>query len=157
VQAHLGPGCSRSWGGEHAGVGNGRRPTAVAAAARAPARLRLGVDNKRPWEVLWILGNRLERSAGGESERRRKFTGGGGNGWRGLGGARRGRRTGLNRPARSGDDGGVTQSRTTVHAGEETRTDRWSEGGRPAVAQRAWRGTDPGASWGTGRLSRCAT
>jgi hypothetical protein len=77
AHAHLGPGRSRSWGGESAGVGNRRRPAAVAAAARAPARLRLGVDNKRPWEVLWVLGNRFERSAGGESERRCKCTGGG--------------------------------------------------------------------------------
>jgi hypothetical protein len=80
VQAHLGPERSRSWGGGHAGVWNQWRPAAVAAAARAPARLRLGVDNKRPWEVLWDLGNRLERSAG---ERHCKFTGGG-NGWQGA-------------------------------------------------------------------------
>jgi hypothetical protein len=37
----------------------------------------------------------------------------------------------------------------------ETRTDYRSEGVRPAVARRArrvgaWRGADPGASWGTG-------
>jgi hypothetical protein len=64
-------------------VGNRWRPAVVAAAARAAARLRLGVDNKRPWEVLWVLGNRLERSAGGESERRCKFTVGG-NGWQGA-------------------------------------------------------------------------
>jgi hypothetical protein len=80
VQARLGPGRSWSLGGEHAGVVNRRRPAPVAAAARAPVRLRLGVDNKRPWEVLWVLGNRLEWSAGGESERRCKFTSGGGNG-----------------------------------------------------------------------------
>jgi hypothetical protein len=42
---------SRSWGGEHAGVGNRRRSTVVAAAARAPARMRLGVDNKRARSV----------------------------------------------------------------------------------------------------------
>jgi hypothetical protein len=35
------------------------------------------------WEVLCVLGDKLERSVSGESERRRKFTGGGGNGWRG--------------------------------------------------------------------------
>jgi hypothetical protein len=64
-------------------VGDRRQPAAVAAAVRASAGLRLGVGNKRPWEVLWVLGDRLERSVGGESERRRKFTGGGGNGWRG--------------------------------------------------------------------------
>jgi hypothetical protein len=46
AHAHLGPGCSWSWGGKLAGVGNRRRPAAVTAAARAPARLRLGVDNK---------------------------------------------------------------------------------------------------------------
>jgi hypothetical protein len=53
-------------------VGNRRRPAAVSAAVRAPLRLRLGVGNKRPSEVLCVLGNRLERSANGESERRRK-------------------------------------------------------------------------------------
>jgi hypothetical protein len=31
VHAHLGAGRSRSWGGEHAGVGNRRRPAAIAA------------------------------------------------------------------------------------------------------------------------------
>jgi hypothetical protein len=46
VHAHLGPVCSWSWGGKLAGVGNRRRPAAVTVAARAPARLRLGVDNK---------------------------------------------------------------------------------------------------------------
>jgi hypothetical protein len=65
-------------------VGNRRRPAVVAASVRAPARLRLGVDNKRPWEVLWVLRNRLERLAGGESERCCKCTGGGLNGWQGA-------------------------------------------------------------------------
>jgi hypothetical protein len=46
AHAHLGPGCSWSWGGKLASVGNRRRPVAVTAAAPAPARLRLGVDNK---------------------------------------------------------------------------------------------------------------
>jgi hypothetical protein len=46
AHAHLGPGCSWSWGGKLAGVGNQRRPAAVTAATWAPARLRLGVDNK---------------------------------------------------------------------------------------------------------------
>jgi hypothetical protein len=42
------------------------------------------MDNKRPWEVLRVLGDRVERSAGDECERRCKFTGGGGNGWQGA-------------------------------------------------------------------------
>jgi hypothetical protein len=40
-------------------VGDRRWPAAVAAAARAPARLRLGVGNKQPWEILWVLGSVL--------------------------------------------------------------------------------------------------
>jgi hypothetical protein len=59
VQAHLGLGGSRSWGGEHAGVGIQRRPAAVSAAARSPARRAHGVDNARPWEVPRALGSIL--------------------------------------------------------------------------------------------------
>jgi hypothetical protein len=82
-------------------VGDRRRPAAVAAAARAPARLWLGVGNKRPWEVLWVLGKLVEWLVGGESERRRKLTGGGGNGGRGGSVARgEGEGRGLNRSAR---------------------------------------------------------
>jgi hypothetical protein len=81
-------------------VGDRRRPAAVAVAARAPTRLWFGVGNKRPWEVLWVLGKLVEWLASGESERRRKFTDGGGNGGRGGSVARGGGEgRGLNRPA----------------------------------------------------------
>jgi hypothetical protein len=79
--------CSpRVWAEPELGRGARRRggSAAVAATARPWRRRRLGLDNKRPWEVLWVLGDRLERSAGGESERRCKFTGSGGNGWQGA-------------------------------------------------------------------------
>jgi hypothetical protein len=46
AHAHLGPGCSWSWGGKLPGVGNRRWPATVTAAARAPAKIRLEVDNK---------------------------------------------------------------------------------------------------------------
>jgi hypothetical protein len=59
VQAHLGPGGSRSWGGEHADVGIQRRSAAVAATAWSPARRAHGVDNARPWEVPRALGSVL--------------------------------------------------------------------------------------------------
>jgi hypothetical protein len=64
-------------------VGVRRRPAAVAVVARSWRRRRLGLDNKRPWE-LWVLGDRFERPDGGESERCCKFTGSGGNGWQGA-------------------------------------------------------------------------
>jgi hypothetical protein len=124
-------------------VGVRRRPTAVAAAARAPARRAHGVDKAQPWEHeggVWTAPNYLEARdglnyssaasalmAGGAARREARTCGVGEEGWR------------LNRPARPGDDGGVTQGRSTAHAGEETRTDRRSEGGRLAVAQRARR------------------
>jgi hypothetical protein len=57
-----------------------RRPAAVAAAARGSGEERRTDDNARPWEVLRVLGERVRRSADGGSERRCKFTGGGGNG-----------------------------------------------------------------------------
>jgi hypothetical protein len=37
-------------------VGIRRRPVAVAAAARTPARRAHGVDKARPWEVPQVLG-----------------------------------------------------------------------------------------------------
>jgi hypothetical protein len=43
-------------------------------------------DNMQLWEVLRVLEERVGRSAGGGSERRCKFTGGGGSG-----GAQRGK------------------------------------------------------------------
>jgi hypothetical protein len=51
VEAHLGPTGGWGWGNGVAGAGVRRRPAAVAAAARSPARRRLGVDNARPWGV----------------------------------------------------------------------------------------------------------
>jgi hypothetical protein len=69
VQAHLGPGGSWSWGGEHAGVGIQRRQAAVAAVARSPARRAHGFDNARPWEVpraLGVLGAQVVKETAGE-------------------------------------------------------------------------------------------
>jgi hypothetical protein len=51
-------------------------------------------DNMQLWEVLRVLEERVGRSAGGGSERRCKFTGGGGSG-----GAQRGKWRRLNRLA----------------------------------------------------------
>jgi hypothetical protein len=62
--------------------------------------------------------------AGGAARRATRTCGFGEEGWQ------------LNRPARPRDEGGVTQGCSTAHAGEETRMDRRSEGGRPAVARR---------------------
>jgi hypothetical protein len=47
-------------------VGVRRRPAAVAAATRAPARRAHGVDKARAWEVPRVLGERAEHSVGGE-------------------------------------------------------------------------------------------
>jgi hypothetical protein len=106
VQAHLESGCSRSWGGEHAGVGDRRRPAAVAAAVRAPARLRLGVNNKRPWGVKCYLGKVLGGSGCKGNGQRRGCSGGGGNGGMEEAVARGEREMGqFYRRARSGDEG----------------------------------------------------
>jgi hypothetical protein len=40
-------------------VGNRRRPAAVDAAARSPARWEHWVDYKRLWEAPWVLGSVL--------------------------------------------------------------------------------------------------
>jgi hypothetical protein len=61
-------------------VGIRRRPAAVAAAARAPARLAHGVDNKRPWEVPRVLGGVLGAQVA-------MGTAGGGGGGNGAGGS----------------------------------------------------------------------
>jgi hypothetical protein len=90
AHAHLGPGCSWSWGGKLAGVGNRRRPGAVTAAARAPARLRLRVDNKWTGGVKCYLGKVLGGAGWKGDGRRRRRSGGGGNGV-----ARRGWRLGM--------------------------------------------------------------
>jgi hypothetical protein len=79
VHAHLGWVGGLGSGGEVAGMGVRRRPAAAAATARGSGEERR-TSNARPWEVLRVLGERARRSAGGGSERRGKFTGGGGNG-----------------------------------------------------------------------------
>jgi hypothetical protein len=75
-------------------VENRRRPAAVAAAARAPARLRLGVNNKRPWGVKCYLGKVLGGSGCKGNGRRRGCSGGGGYGGMGEDGGAWGRRMG---------------------------------------------------------------
>jgi hypothetical protein len=54
AEAHLEPTGGRGWGKGVAGAGVRRR-----AAARFPARRRLGVDYKRPWEAPRVLGSVL--------------------------------------------------------------------------------------------------
>jgi hypothetical protein len=124
-------------------VGLQRRPAAVAAAARTPARRAHGLDKARPWEHeggVWMAPNYLVARdglnyssaasallAGGAARRVARTCGVGEEGRR------------LNRLARPGDDGGVTRGRSTAHAGKETRKDCRSEGGRPAVTRRARR------------------
>jgi hypothetical protein len=88
-----------------------------------------------------MVGRRWERAALQVHQRRWQWLTGGSVA-RGEGEGRR-----LNWPARPGDDGGVTQSRTTAHAGEGTWMDRRSEGGRPTVARRAWRGRRVAQRW----------
>jgi hypothetical protein len=125
-------------------MGVRRRPAAVAAAARASAMRAHVVEKARPWEHergVWTAPNYLvvrdglnyssaasALMAGGAVRRTAQTCGVGEEGRR------------LNRPPRPGDDGGVTQGRSTAHAGEETRTDCRSEGGHPAVARRVRRG-----------------
>jgi hypothetical protein len=98
VHAHLGWIGGLGSGGEVAGVGVRRRPAAAAAAARGAGEESRTDDNARPWEVLWVLGKRVRWSAGGWSERRCKFTSGGGNGELRQFGARRGEWWRLNSP-----------------------------------------------------------
>jgi hypothetical protein len=111
AEAHLGPTGGRGWGKGVAGAGVRRRLTAVAAAARSPARRRLGVDYKRPWEAPRVLGSVLgaqvvKGSAGGggtpAAAAMARRTGAAARGWRGWRGRTR-------RPfirAARGDDGG---------------------------------------------------
>jgi hypothetical protein len=94
AHAHLGLVCSWSWGGKLTDMGNRRRPTAVTTAARAPARLRLGVDNKWTGGVEYYLGKVLGGSGWKGDGRRRGCSGGGGNGGMEEGGGARGRRMG---------------------------------------------------------------
>jgi hypothetical protein len=83
VQAHLGWVGGLGSGGGVAGVGVQRWPTTVATAARGSDEEKRTDENMRLWEVLRVLGKRVGRSAGGESEWRCKLTGGSGNGgWR---------------------------------------------------------------------------
>jgi hypothetical protein len=73
-------------------VENRRQPAAVAAATRAPVRMRLGVDNKRARSVKCELGKVPSSSHGAEDERSRGFGGGSNGGRRRTGGRRRERR-----------------------------------------------------------------
>jgi hypothetical protein len=65
--AHLGPEGGWSWGGGAAGAGARRWPAVAAAAARGSGEDGAGLDNARPWEVHWGLGERVGRLAGSES------------------------------------------------------------------------------------------
>jgi hypothetical protein len=76
-------------------VGVQQRPVAAAAVARGSGEERRTDDNARPWEVPRVLGERVRRSAGGESERRCKLTSGGSNSGLRRSGARRGRMAAL--------------------------------------------------------------
>jgi hypothetical protein len=76
VRAHLGGVGGLGSGGGVAGVGVRRWPAAAAAAARGSGEEGRTDDNMRPGEVLRVLGERVERSAGGGSERSCKLTGG---------------------------------------------------------------------------------
>jgi hypothetical protein len=80
VHAHLGWVGGLGSGGEVVGMVVPRRPAAAAATARGSGEERRTDNNARPWEVLRVLGERVRRSAGGGSERRGKFTGGGSGG-----------------------------------------------------------------------------
>jgi hypothetical protein len=80
VHAHLGSIGSCGWGGEVAGAGARRWPAAAAVAARGSAEEGAWLGNARPWEVQWVLRNRMGRLAGGGSERSSELTSGGGNG-----------------------------------------------------------------------------
>jgi hypothetical protein len=95
VRAHLVWIGGLGTGGEVASLGVRRRPAAAAAAARGSGEERRMDDNARPWEVLQVLGERVRRSAGGESERHCKITGGGINGGLRQSGAWRGRMAAL--------------------------------------------------------------
>jgi hypothetical protein len=91
--AHLGRGGERGWRGDGSGEGARRRPVVAPAAARAPARLRLGLNNKRTGGVKCYLGKVLGGSGCKGNDRRRGCSGGG-NGGMEEGGGARGRRMG---------------------------------------------------------------
>jgi hypothetical protein len=57
----------QSWGGGAAGVGARRWPAVAAVAARGSSEDGAGLDNARPWEVHWGLGERVGWLAGSES------------------------------------------------------------------------------------------
>jgi hypothetical protein len=89
--------------------GDRQRPAAVAAAARGEQRVGCFAGQHAtlegaigPRECARELGLQRERPEEGVLRRQWQWRAG----W--LGGTRRGRRTGLNRPARSGHDSGVT-------------------------------------------------
>jgi hypothetical protein len=79
--AHLGPIGGRGWGKRVAGAGVRRRPVVVAAAARSPARRRLGLDKVWAGRAKQELGEALSNSHGAGVERS-KGLGGGANGGR---------------------------------------------------------------------------
>jgi hypothetical protein len=81
AEAHLGPTGGRGWGKGVASAGVRRRPAAVAAAARSPARRRLGVDKAWAGHVKQVLGEAPSNSHGAGVERS-KGLGGGANGGR---------------------------------------------------------------------------
>jgi hypothetical protein len=92
--AHLGRGGEWGWRGDGSGEGARRRPTVAPTAARAPARVRLAVNNKWTGGVKCYLGTVLGGSGCKGNDRRRGCSGDGGNGGMEEGGGARGRRMG---------------------------------------------------------------
>jgi hypothetical protein len=93
--AHLGRGGERGWREDGSGEGARRRPAVEPAAARAPERLRLQVNNKWTGGVNCYLGKVLGGSGCKGNDRRRGCSGGGGgDGGMEEGGGARGRRMG---------------------------------------------------------------
>jgi hypothetical protein len=146
AHAHLGPGCSWSWGRKLAGVGNPRRPAAVTAAARAPARLRLVVDNKWTGGVECYLGKVLGGVVWNGDDRRRRCSGGGGNdvSWRGW---QRGVAWGRGETRRP------LYSAARCDGGETTRGSRRATAPRPARVRPAPR-THRGSTARTAHVQR---
>jgi hypothetical protein len=92
VHAHLGWVDGLGSGEGVVGMGVRRGSTTVVAAARGSVEEKRTDYNMRLWEVLRVLGERVGRSAGGESDWSCKLTGGGGNGGRRLGWRAEGKR-----------------------------------------------------------------
>jgi hypothetical protein len=88
--AHLGPEGGRSWGGGAAGEGARRWPAAAAAAAQGSGEDGAWLDNARPWEEHWGLGERVGRLDESESYHSGELPGGGNSATGSDGGARRG-------------------------------------------------------------------